>query len=497
MSEKEEREHSQEEQNLAPEETRSEEQSLPQEGQAQASQQEEATPGQDLKEQVQEATTKIQAVSQAISNAVSVLINPATWIALGVGLLALVLIAGGMATFQALGQNPNACSEGEDCAVVCPTGAGLTGATNAEKIYNYLQSKGYPAPAAAGIAGNFAAESSGEPWKAEIPGVYVAPLNAGTGAQPGYVTGFYRRQVGTPNVGGWGIAQWSFTRHKNLRDYVIENLGPEYYVSQLTDGDNPLSPEMSDQLLAAQLDFMISGEPAYAGILNEVKAAATPELAATIFMRKWERPANESSLPQRMEVAREIYNSQGGSVAPVAAGGSGSNCAPTSSGVMPPILQARWDFMYANARTNPGAVPWRTYNFGSSWHYQCPKVVDIIYGGPGRGAISSRGWGTGNGWEVVGKIMANDNYVSAGSSNDTPVDQIPPGAVLSWPAGYLGGSYGHTAVYDGNGNIWTNDIGCPGQICEAPMVGKVGANYTWVLPSEAFDLGGAPPGFTG
>lgn len=83
--------------------------------------------------------------------------------------------------FTGGGEGKSTCSE--------DGGATLVGNDNLEKIYNYFRVKGLSAPQAAGVVGNIAVESGGDPEKIQNPG--------GRTQDPSTISS------------GWGIIQWT------------------------------------------------------------------------------------------------------------------------------------------------------------------------------------------------------------------------------------------------------------------------------------------------
>lgn len=185
-------------------------------------------------------------------------------------------------------------SESSSSEVCGPGGGGGTasGEDNIESIYNYITSSGYSDEMAAGIAGNFDAEANGgDPTIAE----------EGYEDQWGW-------DVADSELRGWGIAQWTFERHAEVREHVEDELGREYYVSQFSDDD--LDEDEEQELLEAQLDFLfIELEDGYTQVYDEITDASSPEDAAEVFVRDFEIPANiEQQVDERTDIARDIYD---------------------------------------------------------------------------------------------------------------------------------------------------------------------------------------------
>lgn len=205
----------------------------------------------------------------------------------------------------ALGQTTTCNSDGSE----------LSGSNELEKIYNWLQSNAeMTAEQASGVVANISAESGGIPWKAEIAG-------------------------GSLNVKfGWGIVQWTNApgsteqtgRHSKVRDYVKEKLGDKFYTSQYSTppATEALTAEEIDQLLLVQLDYMKQElSTSYQAVWDGIKSSSSPEDAAEIWVRQYERPKEiEKAVTDRRKAAAEWYASHGGS------GASSSTSSSTESG---------------------------------------------------------------------------------------------------------------------------------------------------------------------
>lgn len=183
-----------------------------------------------------------------------------------------------------------------------PGGGTISGSENLERAFNYLVSAGYSKEMAAGIAGNLQSESAG--------------------ANPGLAEYGYASQWGwgvpDSRLRGWGIVQWTWGRHAKVRDYVVEKLGREFYVSQysnptaetfLAQGDN------ESKLLQAQLEYLLKEmqDPYYKpNVYDPMMQSSSPEAASEIFLRKFEIPAGvEAQVPIRAKQARAIYDKYG------------------------------------------------------------------------------------------------------------------------------------------------------------------------------------------
>jgi hypothetical protein len=166
----------------------------------------------------------------------------------------------------------------DDVGTNCPAGAAvpLTSSEAAPIIWNYLTGKGLSAVQAAGIMGNLQAES-------------------------GFNPGIQERGTGI----GFGLAQWSFGRRKNLEKAAADRGVP---VSDLT----------------FQLDFLwgeLEG-PYKKEVLDPLRATNDLSTATNIVLLKFERPKHPN-LPARLALAQNILNQFGGGAA---AGASVAAC---------------------------------------------------------------------------------------------------------------------------------------------------------------------------
>lgn len=197
---------------------------------------------------------------------------------------------------------------GDDCkpaGFVNVSDGEVSGNNNIEGAFNYFTSIGYSEEMAAGIVGNLEAESDGAtPWLAEI----------GYESQWGW-------SVPGSQLRGWGIAQWTWERHDQVRNHVSNRIGSKYYTSQYSNpkAEDWLTEADESKLLKAQLEFLVKElEGSYRSTVYEpMKKASTPEEAADIFVRKFEVPANvdQTSLVRQASAKQfyDMYKGGGGS----------------------------------------------------------------------------------------------------------------------------------------------------------------------------------------
>lgn len=162
------------------------------------------------------------------------------------------------------------------------TGGGLEGGVNAQTAFRHYTQRGVPPIVAAGIVGNISAES---------------------GWDPAVFSGTRRGDNGT----AFGAGQWRGPRQQHLFEFA-QAKGHAF-------------PSAEDQLDFYVEEGMSGRDPGARQALEEASRASTPEQAAEIFMRLYERPADRSSLPHRQSAAREVFGS-GGASAPAASPGT-------------------------------------------------------------------------------------------------------------------------------------------------------------------------------
>lgn len=192
--------------------------------------------------------------------------------------------------------NSQTCSDGG----VGDTGApsGVVGGDIEEKAWNYLRGAGYSEAQTAGVMGNIERESGFNPFIAQ------------GGAS-------------TPSVSsGWGLVQWTGSRHAEIRDAVIDELGPEYYFAAPTMQQLPaaMSEENVDAMVLFQLRYII-------GELEGVEKAAGDHLASTTtveeatrsFEAKYER-SGVMAIDERIANAQRFYDQYSGTATPAPGG---------------------------------------------------------------------------------------------------------------------------------------------------------------------------------
>lgn len=166
----------------------------------------------------------------------------------------------------------------------------LKGSNNAEKIWNFLKSKGFNDYGIAGMMGNLYAESGLNPTN--LQNSYEKSL--------GYTDDEYTKAVDKGKYGdfikdsaGFGIAQWTYwSRKKALLEYAKS--------SKKSIGD-----------LEMQLEFLYKElSEGYKSVLETLKNAKSVLEASNAVLLKFERPADQSKSVQekRASYGMDYYN---------------------------------------------------------------------------------------------------------------------------------------------------------------------------------------------
>ena len=156
-------------------------------------------------------------------------------------------------------------------------------------VWKFLKGKGLNDFAVAGIMGNLYAESSLQPTNLEnyyesklamTDKQYTAAVDNGT-----YTNFVYDKA-------GYGLAQWTFyTRKQNLLDFARE-----------------CGASIGD--LNMQLNFFWKELQDYSGLLSDLKNVNDVDIASTLFLVNFERPADQSTAVQlkRADFAQNFYD---------------------------------------------------------------------------------------------------------------------------------------------------------------------------------------------
>lgn len=163
----------------------------------------------------------------------------------------------------------------------------LTGASNEEKIWNYLKGKFGNAYGAAAMMGNLYAESGLRPDNLEnlcekrlkeagksycTDALYTAAVDNGTISAEEFLHPLPGKQY------GYGLAQWTSPGRKSGLWSLVKSRG------------------VSIADLEAQLDYLMQElQKSYVSVLNALKTASTVRGASDIVLKKFEAPADCSA----------------------------------------------------------------------------------------------------------------------------------------------------------------------------------------------------------
>ena len=166
----------------------------------------------------------------------------------------------------------------------------LTGNDNAEKIWNYLKSKGYSDAGAAGIMGNMAIESGLDP--SNLQNSYEARLGNDADYTAKVNNKSYSKDQFSKDSGGYGLCQWTYhSRKRGLYENTVDK------------GKN-----IND--LGSQLDFM---QTEMSSSLKEKLQGSTDYTSATdTFMNEFEAPGVPHR-DSRVAQAKIFYDTYSGS----------------------------------------------------------------------------------------------------------------------------------------------------------------------------------------
>ena len=160
----------------------------------------------------------------------------------------------------------------------------LTGANNAEQIWNYLKSEGMTSVAIAGIMGNLAQESGLRADNVQNhmgyeDAEYVAAIKSGEISREEFIN----------DKRGFGIAQWTYHSRKAK---LYDTLGPQNIDS-----------------LGGQLAFMV--DEMGSNLVNRMNNAGSVNEATDIFQYSYER-AGKPNMENRRNQANGYYSQYAG-----------------------------------------------------------------------------------------------------------------------------------------------------------------------------------------
>ncbi len=362
-------------------------------------------------------------------------------------------------------------------AVNCATSVSLSGKDNVEKALNFYMQKGFTLAQAAGIVGNYMAESGVDSRKIQ-------------GDPPKIADDTYK----PVNRVGFGVAQWTFTdRQGPLVAYMTsQHLG-------ITD--------LGGQLGFSWQELQTNRKGAY----TAVKATSTPMDAAFAFHKYYE--GSDDTIEQ-------IRTNRGGNAeklftqyqsAPALASGAttaasaGTGCAAPTGNLAKTLLAYAWPTYYKDAKRSPlDEMPAWT----AAW--QKSKATGLYYGGtpdhPGEdcGAFVTRliidsgfdpryNYGgkisAGAGYTMVQETWLRANWQRIGSGADIKVGgseedtkTLRQGDVAIKSA-LTPGVTGHTFVYVGKVPGFTSSLASASLGERAPMADTyqtaTDSHFTW------------------
>ncbi len=178
------------------------------------------------------------------------------------------------------------CSEGGDSSI------SLSGRDNAEKVYNFMRSKGLSAEQAAGAWGNISVESAStfDPRMVQF---------GFTPARTDDPTKVSSNSAG--EQGGWGIIQWT------PANKVVQPDGGLMKKAGITSAPS----QLGSQLALVWWHMNNTTPPGRTGFLEKYKATTTVEAATELYMTDMEAPGIPH-LDDRIQRAKEALRKYGG-----------------------------------------------------------------------------------------------------------------------------------------------------------------------------------------
>ena len=171
------------------------------------------------------------------------------------------------------------------------TSSSLVGASNEEKIWNFLLKEINNEFGVAGLMGNLKAESSFNPKN--LQNSYEKKLNYTDDTYTLAVdNGILSREAFSKDSAGYGLAQWTYwSRKQGLYDYIK--------------GQNR---SIGD--LQGQLEYLIKEIKGYKTVWNTLLTAKTVKEASTIVVLQYEKPASKDSpetQAKRASYGEDVY----------------------------------------------------------------------------------------------------------------------------------------------------------------------------------------------
>lgn len=269
---------------------------------------------------VQNVGNAVAATKSAVASTVAVLVSPVTWIVVAIVLVVAIGMISIIATVQTVGRNENA----DGCyGIGGNSGAGLqiddsedwsaransAGSWLMSNQFDFLGGKGMTKNQAAGVMGNFIAES----------GITFAQAERKAGNQDGSKNKMSNAEADAWTKGtdprGLGLAQWTWNpgRAKDLID-LANSMSKDWH-----------SAEVQLSLIKVELDGPYYGSKLLAKGFND--ASKTPEELTTIFHNVYEGSADRN-MDNRHKAANDFLSvfTGGGS-------SSGGSCVMGASNV--------------------------------------------------------------------------------------------------------------------------------------------------------------------
>lgn len=338
----------------------------------------------------------------------------------------------------------------------------LTGATNEEKIWNYLKAKGLNDYGVAGCMGNLYAESALRPNN--LQNTYEKKLGYTDDSYTTAVDNGSYTKFGTDSA-GYGLAQWTYyTRKQALLAFAQ-------------------SKKKSIGDLEMQLDFLWKElSESYKSVLTTLKTATSVLQASNDVLLKFERPANTGTTVQnqRATYGQKYYDKYA------------SKTVQNTTGTT-----------FKKRTTAPSAADKYWLHTSNGGLNECIEIKNS-----GSCLPNCVGYAWGRFYEITGKrpnlSRANAENWYGYTSDGYQRSQSPAvGAVICWRKGQAGNAAdgaGHVAIVEevkSNGDVVTSNSAYSGTRFYMQTVTKasgysMGSAYTFqgfILPPVSFTAG--------
>lgn len=285
----------------------------------------------------------------------------------------------------------------------------LSGDTNEEKIWTWLVGYlGLSEAGAAGILGNFYAESGFDPWAVENANQagFAAVANK---VKSGCSVDEWKSAVDSYGGSGYGLAQWSFTRKDDLWNYAV----------------NTAHTDVTD--LETQLKFMeFEITTGYDGVLDAMKNATDPQDAAFVWHEQYEKSSQSRAAIQkwRLDPAQEIYDRYKGKSLSTSSNSSNKTFTAASD----------WQKWILANYQNFLDIPYQYSGSDPNIALDCSHYVDYVINQALKATSSS----------LTYSYTPSSSMASSWSGKEVSLDNAQPGDVVRWS--------GHAAIYMGTVN---------------------------------------------